>query len=109
MKFLVDHQLPSALARYLQKRGFDCQHLLDVGLAEASDAEICNYVRAQERIVVSKDQDFLHLANGPYPEIKVLWVRLGNCRTSVLLATFDQVWSMIESCFEAGDRIVEIR
>ena len=41
--------------------------------------------------------------------IRLIWVRLGNCRTSFLLAAFDTFWPTIESCFAAGDRIVEIR
>jgi predicted nuclease of predicted toxin-antitoxin system len=49
VKFLVDNQLPPALAQYLRKRGFDCEHVLDVGLAEALDIEICRYGEAQER------------------------------------------------------------
>jgi len=40
VKFLVDNQLPAALARFLTSRGADCQHVLDVGLADATDSEI---------------------------------------------------------------------
>ena len=109
MKFLIDNQLPPALARYLRKRGFDCEHVLDVGLAEALDVEICRYAEAQERIIVSKDEDFLYLASHSKWKIRLLWVQLGNCRTPALLATFDRLWSSIESSLKAGDQIVEIR
>ncbi len=85
MKFLVDNQLPMALAQYLRTRGFDCQHVLEIGLAEASDADICRYATGDERVIISKDQDFLYLANRPETKIKLIWVRLGNCRTSALL------------------------
>jgi len=51
VKFLVDNQLPVTLARHLQTRGFDCQHVLEVGLAEASDAEVCRYADEQGRII----------------------------------------------------------
>ena len=109
MKFLVDNQLPDALASYLRNRGYDCQHLLDVGLAAVSDSEICRYAEAEARIIVTKDEDFFYLAQRPRPRIRVLWVRLGNCRTSFLLETFERLWPRIESCFDAGDQIVEIR
>ncbi|HET9281786.1 MAG TPA: DUF5615 family PIN-like protein [Candidatus Angelobacter sp.] len=85
MKFLVDNQLPMALAQYLRTRGFDCQHVLEIGLAEASDADICRYATGDERVIISKDQDFLYLTNRPETKIKLIWVRLGNCRTSALL------------------------
>lgn len=74
-----------ALAQYLRTRGFDCQHVLEIGLAEASDADICRYATGDERVIISKDQDFLYLTNRPETKIKLIWVRLGNCRTSALL------------------------
>lgn len=59
MKFLIDNQLPKALAEHLSRRGHDCQHVLDVGLANASDIAIGRYAEAQERILITKDEDFL--------------------------------------------------
>ncbi len=46
MKFLVDNQLPGALAVYLRKKGTDSEHVLDAGLGEATDAELCRYATA---------------------------------------------------------------
>ena len=65
MKFLVDNQLPAALAVYLRKKGMDCEHVLDAGLAEASDAELCKYAAVNERIIISKDEDFFHFSSRP--------------------------------------------
>jgi len=82
---------------------------MEVGLAESSDAEICRYAIEKERVIVSKDQDFFYLAGQLDSKIRLLWVRLGNCRTTVLLAAFDQFWPMIETSLQAGDRVVELR
>ena len=109
MKFLIDNQLPQALARHLSEQSHDCQHVLDVGLAGASDGAICQYAVAQERILISKDEDFVYLSGKPGATVRLIWVRTGNCRTKTLLAAFDRSWPAIESCFAAGDRIVEIR
>ena len=109
MKFLIDNQLPDDLASYLGNRGFDCQHVLDVGLARSLDSEICRYAELEGRVIVTKDEDFFYLAQRPQPKIRVLWVRLGNCRTSLLLETFERLWPMIESRLHAGDQIIEIR
>ena len=86
MKFLVDNQLPQALVRFFRRRGLDCHHVLDVGLAEASDEDICRYARAEGRIIVSKDEDFLYLSSQFKTPITLLWVRLGNCRTAALIS-----------------------
>lgn len=109
MKFLIDNQLPKVLAEYLRALGHDSQHVLDVGLADASDTSICRYAESEDRILISKDEDFLYLSNQPRSRIRLIWVRLGNCRTTALLAAFDRFWPTIESCFAAGDKVVEIR
>ena len=109
MKFLVDNQLPISLAKYLQKQGHDCQHVLEVGLSTATDSEICRYADSNEQIIVSKDEDFLYLANRPESVTRFLWVRLGNCRTLTLLKAFERLWPMIEFALKTGDRIVELR
>jgi predicted nuclease of predicted toxin-antitoxin system len=109
VKFLVDNQLPAALSHYLRKRGLDCQHVLEVDLAQASDSEICRYATGQGRIIVTKDEDFLYLASQPKSQIKLVWVRLGNCRTKALLAAFEGIWPRVEACLKAGDRVIEIR
>ncbi|MFZ0964485.1 MAG: DUF5615 family PIN-like protein [Terriglobia bacterium] len=43
MRFLVDYQLPIALARFLAARGWDCDHVMDLGLGSASDSAIWHY------------------------------------------------------------------
>jgi predicted nuclease of predicted toxin-antitoxin system len=56
--------------------------------------------------VVSKDEDFFDLANRPGDTGRLLWVRMGNCRTAALLARFENAWPGIEESFGAGHRIV---
>jgi predicted nuclease of predicted toxin-antitoxin system len=109
VKFLVDNQLPASLARYLRNHGHDCQHVLDIGLANASDIEICKYADKEDRVIISKDEDFLYLANRPETKTRILWIRLGNCRTAALLEAFERFWPLIESSLNAGDRIIELR
>jgi predicted nuclease of predicted toxin-antitoxin system len=109
VRFLVDNQLPAALARYLTARGVECAHVLDVDLGDAADAEIWAYAVANSAVVISKDEDFLYLANRSAPSARLIWVRLGNCRTKALLAAFESAWPKIESAMAAGDRIIELR
>jgi predicted nuclease of predicted toxin-antitoxin system len=109
VKFIVDNQLPVALAKYLRKRGFDCEHVLEAGLGDARDSDICSHAEMHERIIFSKDEDFFYLAKKRDAKIKFIWVRLGNCRTTALLAAFDRSWPKIESFLKFGDRVIEIR
>jgi predicted nuclease of predicted toxin-antitoxin system len=109
VKFLIDNQLPAALAQYLRDRGFDCQHVMEAGLGDALDSEICRYAENQGRIIISKDEDFFYFAKRPGAKINFIWVRLGNCRTPALLAAFERSWARIESSLKAGDQVIEIR
>jgi len=109
VKFLVDNQLPAALARWLSAQGHDAVHVLDRGQGQTDDRQIWSDAIAENRIVVSKDEDFFILATRPDDAGRLLWLRLGNCRTQHLLTKLDQAWSDIESVLASGQRIVEIR
>ena len=108
MKFLVDNQL-AALARWLAARGLDACHVSDVGLEEASDQCIWDYAVAQGRALVSKDEDFLHLATLSEFAAPLIWVRLGNCRKQALLAAFDALLLHLLTALAEGKRVVELR
>jgi predicted nuclease of predicted toxin-antitoxin system len=109
MKALVDSQLPIALAIHLRQRGHDCQHVLEIGLDESNDLAIWSHALKESRVIVSKDEDFVFLANRPGDGGRLIWVRLGNCRNTVLMAAFDRVLERIVEAIDSGQRIVEIR
>ena len=109
MKFLVDNQLPAALARWLTERGLDACHVLDVGLAEASDERIWDYAVSQGRVLISKDEDFVHLSARPGAVAPLVWVRLGNCRKQALLAAFDDVLLQLLTALNEGRQLIELR
>ena len=109
MKVLVDNQLPAALARWLAARGLDACHVSDVGLEDASDQCIWNYAIAEGRVLVSKDEDFLHLATRSEVAAPLIWVRLGNCRKQALLAAFDALLLHLLTALAEGKKVVELR
>jgi predicted nuclease of predicted toxin-antitoxin system len=109
VRFLIDNQLPSALASYLRRQGYDCEHVLEVGLAGSSDTALCEYAAANERVIISKDEDFLYLSSRPNANFQLVWVRLGNCRTPELLKAFESAWHQVERALNAGEKVVEVR
>jgi predicted nuclease of predicted toxin-antitoxin system len=109
VNFLVDNQLPTALARFLSAAGHPAQHVLDVTLNEADDRPIWDYAKTHGLIVISKDEDFVHLAQRPGETGRLLWVRMGNCRNDSLLAAFESALPKIEQSFMAGQHLVELR
>jgi predicted nuclease of predicted toxin-antitoxin system len=109
VKFIVDHQLPPALAQFLQNQGHEAHHVRELGLKAADDAAIWSRAVADDLVVVSKDEDFFFFASAPNAAAKLVWVRLGNCRTSFLLERFRIRLPQIVASFEAGSIIVELR
>ncbi len=60
MKFLIDAQLPRRLATWLSAQGHDALHTLDMPSANRTqDAEIIAFAMQDDRIVVTKDDDFV--------------------------------------------------
>jgi predicted nuclease of predicted toxin-antitoxin system len=76
---------------------------------ETHDAEIWNYAAGQGMAVISKDEDFLDLANQPGAKGQFVWVRISNCRRTQLLAAFEKVLPSLEQSLAAGNRVVEVR
>lgn len=109
MKFLVDNQLPMALCRFIASQGCDCDHVFDLGLEQALDVAIWQHAQLADRVIVSKDEDFFHLVSRLDSVGRLVWVRLGNCRTPFLLSRFEQHWPKIMILLKAGERVVEIR
>jgi predicted nuclease of predicted toxin-antitoxin system len=108
MRFLVDQQLPPALSRWLADAGHDSVHVSMIGFDAADDAAVWSWAQRENRIVVSKDEDFLFLANRPKEAGRLLWVRLRNCRRETLLAAFNQALDSALAAFADGQRVVEI-
>lgn len=109
MKFLVDNQLPSALARWLVSHGQNALHVLDVGLAEAKDKEIWEYAKANSLVLITKDEDFSRYVTVEGTAGAVVWVRLGNCRTAVLFSVFESLLKQLLAALDSGARLIEIR
>lgn len=109
MKFLVDNQLPGALAHWLKKRGVDAAHVLDLELGQSADRVIWQAAADEQRIVISKDEDFVILVSRPGDPGRLSWLRIGNCRIFDLIKRLESSWTWISEEFQKGCRIVELR
>jgi predicted nuclease of predicted toxin-antitoxin system len=54
MRFLVDAQLPPALARWLAEKGHQAEHVADRQMQAASDAAIWDYALREAAAIVTK-------------------------------------------------------
>jgi predicted nuclease of predicted toxin-antitoxin system len=106
MKFLVDANLPFKLALNLRNKGFDVLHTDNLpNREETSDKEIRDLSVVQDRIVISKDSDFLdsHLIVG-IPK-KFLYISTGNIINRDLILLIEQNLIQIIQLFKEYDLI----
>jgi predicted nuclease of predicted toxin-antitoxin system len=106
MKFLVDAQLPRRLVALLVQAGHDAIHTLDLPLGNrTTDAVINQLSLGVQRVVVTKDADFVDsflLRQEPW---KLLLVSTGNIRNAELIALFLANIEKITEGFDAFDFI----
>jgi len=106
VKFIVDAQLPKSLSDFLKYRGHDSIHTLELPKRNnTKDQNIIKLALEQERIVITKDNDFLEsfLLNSK-PE-KLIIVRTGNVPNKVLLKIFADNLEFINLAFSRSNLI----
>jgi predicted nuclease of predicted toxin-antitoxin system len=109
VNFLIDAQLPPALARWIGSQGHQATHVFEVGLQAADDEPIWEYAREQKAVVVSKDEDFVDrwlLSDRPVP---LVWIRRGNCSNRALLVWLEPLWQDVLKRLQQGERLIELR
>lgn len=106
MKFLVDAQLPRRLVALIGQAGHDATHTLDLPLGNRTTDTVINRLSLNEqRVVITKDADFVDsflLRQEPW---KILLVSTGNIRNAELIALFMANIEKITEGFDAFDFI----
>jgi predicted nuclease of predicted toxin-antitoxin system len=104
MKFVVDAQLPRRLARELATRGHDAVHTSDLPAANRTpDQEITALAIRENRIVITKDNDFVtsFLLHGVPP--KLLLISTGNIANDELSKLLSANMAALEKAFGEYD------
>ena len=91
MKFIVDAQLPRKLSDFLNEKGYDCIHTLDLPKRNAtSDEEISVLSISEQRIVISKDSDFYNRFLTKLEPFKLLQISTGNIKIEELISLIEK-------------------
>ncbi len=106
MRFFIDAQLPKQLARILVAAGHDAMHTLDLPQKnQTPDAAILDWLDADPRILVTKDEDFVNshvLQNRPS---RLLLISTGNIGNRDLLALVEDHLPEIVAAFEQAKHV----
>lgn len=107
MKLLFDANLSPVLVSRLDDLYPASSHVLDFGIEE-SDTRVWHYARENNFVIVSKDGDFRERALIIGPPPKVVLVRLGNCKTSIVESLLRQRHKQIAEILEGEDSLLVI-
>ena len=108
MRFLIDAQLPPALARWLSANGHDAVHVADKGMQAATDRLIWDYALAEGWIIITKDEDFAQRKILMQHSPAIVWIRWPNTRRQELLTRFETALPAILAALARGETLVEV-
>ncbi len=105
----IDAQLSPDLAPWLCGTfGVEAIAVRDLGLRDASDAEIFRRARERDAVILTKDADFVRLLEIQGPPPRVLWVTCGNTSNARLQAILTTALPRARIVLESGEPLVEI-
>jgi predicted nuclease of predicted toxin-antitoxin system len=106
MKFLVDAQLPYGIALFLRDKGFEALHTNDLPDKEyTTDSQIRSISVSENRIVITKDYDFVDsFILKKIPE-KLLIVTTGNIKNKQLFSLWRNNLDLIIFLFETHNLV----
>ena len=84
MKLLFDQNLSFKLVARLADLFPDSNQVQRLGLAEADDAAIWKFAKANGFTIVTQDSDFADMAMLYGPPPKIIWLRCGNQPNAVI-------------------------
>ena len=108
MRFVVDAQLPPALARWLAANGHEAEHVAERQMAAAPDTAIWDFALHTSAAIITKDDDFAQcrILTGRGPA--VIWIRLPNTRRRELLSWFKTILPDILAALQRGETLIEV-
>jgi len=109
VRFIVDAQLPPALARALTAAGYTASHVMDIGLLAAPDSAIWARAIKERAAIVIKDGDFADLQRSVSPGAAVVWLRVGNTATDQLVPWLLALVPQIVNALDIGEMLIEVR
>jgi len=105
LKLLFDQNLSRKLLPAIESRFPGSSHVVYLGLDTADDATIRRYARAEGFTLVTKNTDMVDLCVVKGAPPKVLWLRVGNCLTTLVRQVLEANDERITR-FDNSDQVV---
>lgn len=103
---LLDQGLPRSAVSVLRADGWDVVHTGDIGLHQATDKQLLEFARKDQRTIITLDSDFhtiLALTNADAPS--VIRIRLEGLNGPDLAQLIKRIWPKVEPQLQKGAMI----
>lgn len=107
--FLIDANLPVALARAIAALGHAAVHVTDIGANDRDDLGIWDLAIARNEVVITKDSDFADIVVMSETRQAVVWLQIGNTRKLAIITKLTAALPDILAALDAGERLIEVR
>lgn len=102
-RLFLDQGCPRSTASILNAQGWDVLHAGDIGLSRATDTDILEHARTDNRACVTLDADFhailaLSGATGP----STVRIRIEGLDGQALAAVLVRAWAQVENDLDQG-------
>jgi predicted nuclease of predicted toxin-antitoxin system len=97
-RLLLDQGCPRSTALILNQAGWDVVHVAEIDMSRATDVEILDVARQQQRICVTLDADFhtyLAVTNAATPS--VIRLRIEGLKADAFARLLIEVWPQINN------------
>jgi predicted nuclease of predicted toxin-antitoxin system len=109
MKFLLDAHFPIKLKDWLINNGFDTIHTAELFKGNlSSDRDIIEFAEIQNRIIITKDSDFLKYRILHQKPAFLLMVTTGNIKNRDLFNLFESQFLIILEAYNKNHKVIEI-
>lgn len=99
IRFHLDQNVDSAIARGLRLRGIDVTTTAEAGLQDYSDDEQLAYALASERVIFSHDRDMLRLHSAGTKHAGMVYSKQGSRSIGEIIRFLE----LMALCVEAGE------
>jgi predicted nuclease of predicted toxin-antitoxin system len=95
MRFHLDEHIDPAIAEGLRRRGIDVTTTAGAGLQGTTDEEHLAFARAEHRILVTHDDDYLRLHQRGIPHAGIAYCRQQAQSIGEMLRALLLIWAVL--------------
>jgi len=107
IQFLLDENIPYALIRFLEKKGFLVSHLKKIGKTGIKNGEVYRLAEEMNAWIVTRDADFQNMQHYISRQVAgIILFKLSKTKTNILLSAMQNLIERYKDKFSEKHLII---